>query len=263
MKFICPKCNKETEIEVVMIDCSATETIKFKADGEPEYGTPEIHESLNSHYQCKNCGWKLPVEPNRVDDDALVRSSSISFESPVKSPEGKFSSPGMKFSIKSASLFFSSSKSSNLESRTGVAIKTKIEESTVEAPLDGVVLSVDRREGVFMSQHDLHVTKPSAPIVFGGRKMQIRVLIDERDVGKIRNGIRGVAYCRDGSLEFLSLTFSPIIPLVTSRKQFTGIATERVDVRDLHVVFSFDSLPWNCYSGEQLGVFLKLDPAKE
>lgn len=144
------------------------------------------------------------------------------------------------------------------------AIKTKIEESTVKAPFDGVVLSVDQRVGDFVSQHDLRVTsQPSAPIVFGGRKMQIRVMIDERDVGKIKKGIRGVAYRRDGAREFLPLTFSHIVPMVTPRKQFTGIATERVDVRVLHVVFSFDSLPWNCYSGEQLGVFLDLDPVKE
>ena len=27
MKFICPKCKKDTEIEVVMTDCIVTETI--------------------------------------------------------------------------------------------------------------------------------------------------------------------------------------------------------------------------------------------
>ncbi len=72
MKFICPNCSKETEIEVVMIDCTVTETIKYNNNGELEYGIPEIHESLNAHYQCKKCGWKLPVEPNPVDDDALL-----------------------------------------------------------------------------------------------------------------------------------------------------------------------------------------------
>ena len=29
MKFICPKCKKDTEIEVVMTDCIVTETIKY------------------------------------------------------------------------------------------------------------------------------------------------------------------------------------------------------------------------------------------
>ena len=72
MKFICPKCNKETQIEVVMINCTVTETIVYNDNGELEYGTPEIHESLHYHYQCKNCGWKLPVEANQVDDDVLL-----------------------------------------------------------------------------------------------------------------------------------------------------------------------------------------------
>ena len=72
MKFICPKCKKNTEIEVGMTDCIVTETIEYNDNGEPEYGTPEIHESVNSHYQCKNCGWKLPIEPNQVDDDVLL-----------------------------------------------------------------------------------------------------------------------------------------------------------------------------------------------
>ena len=29
MKFICPKCKKDTEIEVVMTDCIVAETIKY------------------------------------------------------------------------------------------------------------------------------------------------------------------------------------------------------------------------------------------
>ena len=72
MKFICPKCKKDTEIEVVMTDCIVTEAIKYNNSGEAEYGTPEIHESLTSHYQCRNSGWKLPVEANQVDDDVLL-----------------------------------------------------------------------------------------------------------------------------------------------------------------------------------------------
>ena len=50
-----------------------------------------------------------------------------------------------------------------------------------------------------------------------------------------------------------------IVPQVVPKKQFTGMASERIDVRVLHVVFTFDSLTWECYSGEQLEVFLDLD----
>ena len=71
MKFICPNC-KGMEIEVVMTDCVVSETIKYNDIGGAEYGTPEIHDSVNSHYQCKTCGWKIPVEAHPVDDDALL-----------------------------------------------------------------------------------------------------------------------------------------------------------------------------------------------
>ena len=46
-------------------------TVGYYSSGETEYGFPKIHESYNSHYQCENCGWKLPVELNAVDDNAL------------------------------------------------------------------------------------------------------------------------------------------------------------------------------------------------
>ena len=72
LKFICPKCGEETKIEVVMTDCIVSETIEFEDDGEAVYGYPEIHQSLNSHYECSKCGHELPVEDfDLVGDDAL------------------------------------------------------------------------------------------------------------------------------------------------------------------------------------------------
>ena len=67
--FICPSC-KMGSVEVVMINCTVSEEVRYE-NGELVYGIPKIHDSLNSHYQCSNCGWRLPVTPNTVDDDAL------------------------------------------------------------------------------------------------------------------------------------------------------------------------------------------------
>jgi len=67
--FICPSC-KMGSVEVVMSDCIVSEEIRYQ-NGELVYGITKIHDSLNSHYQCSNCGWRLPVTPNPVDDDAL------------------------------------------------------------------------------------------------------------------------------------------------------------------------------------------------
>ena len=69
--FICPSC-KTRSIEVVMTDCIVSEEIHYQ-NGELVYGFPKIHDSLNSHYQCSNCGWRLPVTPNPVDDGVLEK----------------------------------------------------------------------------------------------------------------------------------------------------------------------------------------------
>lgn len=69
--FICPSC-KSTTVEIVMTDCTVSETVEFNESGDMEYGIPQIHESCNSHYQCTVCGWRLPIVPHEVDDDALT-----------------------------------------------------------------------------------------------------------------------------------------------------------------------------------------------
>lgn len=71
VKFICPKCRNETKIEVVMDACVVSETVDFEEDGEAVYGYPKIHESHNVRYQCANCGYVIPVEPDDIDDDKL------------------------------------------------------------------------------------------------------------------------------------------------------------------------------------------------
>lgn len=72
MKFICPQCKSEQEIEAYMSDAIVSCTVEVSESSELKYGYPEIHESINAHYCCRKCGWRLPVEPNTVDDDALL-----------------------------------------------------------------------------------------------------------------------------------------------------------------------------------------------
>ena len=72
MKFICPKCESEQEVEVYMSDVTASCVIDISEPAELKYGTPELHESTNDRYCCRKCGWELPVAPHAVDDDALI-----------------------------------------------------------------------------------------------------------------------------------------------------------------------------------------------
>ena len=73
MKLVCPQCKKEAKIEIVMVDCTISQTIKFNPEGEPKYGIPKIRESLRSHYQCNACGWHIPVEPDFFNDNTLLK----------------------------------------------------------------------------------------------------------------------------------------------------------------------------------------------
>lgn len=73
MKLVCPQCKKETNVEIVMVNCTVSQTIKFSMIGKPEYGIPRIRENLRSHYQCNACGWHIPVEPDSFNDNTLLK----------------------------------------------------------------------------------------------------------------------------------------------------------------------------------------------
>ena len=72
MKFICPQCQSDQEIEVYMSDDVVSCTIDFSEPSELNYGYPELHQSTNDYYCCRRCGWILPITPNSTDDDALL-----------------------------------------------------------------------------------------------------------------------------------------------------------------------------------------------
>lgn len=72
MKFICPICKSEEQVEVVMKDVVASCKIDLSVSTEIHYDYPTLHESTNDFYQCAACGWKLPIEPDAVGDDKLI-----------------------------------------------------------------------------------------------------------------------------------------------------------------------------------------------
>lgn len=96
MKFICPKCESEQDVEVYMSDVTASCVIDISEPTELKYGTPELHESTNDHYCCRKCGWELPVEPHAVDDDALIEYLEKQDYNQIETPEAKLKrTPGI------------------------------------------------------------------------------------------------------------------------------------------------------------------------
>ncbi len=124
---------------------------------------------------------------------------------------------------------------------------------TVRAPIDGTVLQVNVRAGEFAPAG--LVTTPL--IVMGNLDpLNVRVDIDEIDVGLFRPEAQAFASLRGQAERRASLTFVRIDPIVVPKKSLTGAATERVDTRVLRVVYALppDTLP--AYSGQQVDVFI-------
>lgn len=69
MKFICPKCQSEQDVEVFMDNVKASCVIDLTDPLELKYSYPELHESRNESYCCHKCGWKLPIKPHEIDDE--------------------------------------------------------------------------------------------------------------------------------------------------------------------------------------------------
>jgi len=72
VKFICPICKSEEQVEVVMKEVVASCKIDFSDPSEIRYDYPTLHESVNDFYQCAACGWKLPIEPDAIGEDKLI-----------------------------------------------------------------------------------------------------------------------------------------------------------------------------------------------
>ena len=52
MKFICPKCQSEQDVEVLMDNVKASCVIDLTDPLELKYSYPELHESRNESYCC-------------------------------------------------------------------------------------------------------------------------------------------------------------------------------------------------------------------
>lgn len=130
-----------------------------------------------------------------------------------------------------------------------------INQSTVRAPRDGMVLQVNIRPGEYVT-----TTQSVPPVVMGRtRTLQVRVDIDENNASLVRPGMEAVAYIKgDSTRPIKGLTFVRIEPYMVPKRNLTGANTERVDVRVLQLVYRLtprEDLP--LYVGQQVDVYLK------
>lgn len=114
------------------------------------------------------------------------------------------------------------------------------------------VLQVNVRPGEFVS------AAPGAPIVVLGTvgRLNVRVDIDENDIGRFKLGAKGTATPRGDPATKYALSFVRVEPYVIPKKSLTGGNTERVDTRVLQVIYALDRADAPLYVGQQLDVSL-------
>jgi HlyD family secretion protein len=136
------------------------------------------------------------------------------------------------------------------------AAKTNLELLTICAPTDGQVLRVNINKGEFVT-----ATRATGnpPILFGEvHQYQIRLEIDENDAWRFKKGANAVAYLRGNTAIKIPITYSYTEPYVVPKTQLTGNPQERVDVRVLQVIYTYDPKDFSSYIGQQLDIYIEV-----
>jgi multidrug efflux pump subunit AcrA (membrane-fusion protein) len=125
---------------------------------------------------------------------------------------------------------------------------------TVFSRIDGQVLQCKLRVGEYIDGN-----RSATPlIVLGSQQMNMRVDINENDLWRLQPENQAIAIVRGQQQLQIPLHFKHIEPYVVPKKNLTGLATERTDLRVLQVVYGFDKPNFPVYIGQQLDVFIQI-----
>ena len=140
------------------------------------------------------------------------------------------------------------------------SINLLLERLVIRAPVDGQVLQVNVRPG----QIAMLAWKEPMIVLGEVNRLHVRVDIDEVDLNRFREGLPAVANVRGRQDPKFPLEFVRVEPYVIPKKSLTGDTSERVDTRALQVLYALpDPTPIKVYVGQQMDVFLAVDPPIE
>jgi HlyD family secretion protein len=133
-----------------------------------------------------------------------------------------------------------------------------LERTVVRAPVGGTILHVDVRVGEYAD-----AARTGSPLVQLGPlgPLQVRVQLDEEDVGCFSVDAKAEGYLRGRVKKRIPLKFVRVEPRVVPKVSLTGAAIERVDTRVLFVVYQVESVSLGSYSGlypgQKVDVFIE------
>ncbi|MGZ8190583.1 MAG: efflux RND transporter periplasmic adaptor subunit [Methylococcaceae bacterium] len=132
--------------------------------------------------------------------------------------------------------------------------QTTLDRLVIRAPVDGEVLQVNIRPGEYAQAGFL-----STPLLVLGNldQFHVRVDIDENDAWRFTKNSKAVAYLRGNRNFKADLSLAYLEPYIVPKKSLTGDSTERVDMRVLQALYSFDRDELPVYVGQQMDVFIE------
>lgn len=133
-------------------------------------------------------------------------------------------------------------------------VKTEIDRTIVQAPIDGTLLQVNIHEGEFPPSDPY-----SMPIMILGNieELHLRVSINQLDIPYFRPEAKAVAYSQgDRHVEY-PLEFIRIEPFLVGKQNLTNEITEKIDTRVLRIIYKIKKDGRPLYVGQQMDVFIE------
>lgn len=140
------------------------------------------------------------------------------------------------------------------EAKAAAALaRTRLSRLSLRAPTDGLLLQVRARTGEWVQPG----AAGTVPVTMARQApLQVRVDIDEADVGRLVDGVDAMVVARGQSAAPVQARFVRTEPLLTPKRNLNNASDERVDTRVLQLLFELPPTATALRVGQQVDVFI-------
>lgn len=141
--------------------------------------------------------------------------------------------------------------------------RTEIGRLTVRAPRAGEILTVNIREGEYVSTMGGGGSAAAFIEMGETRPLHVRIDIDEEQAPRLAIGEPAIVSPRGAAERQVKATFVRAEPLVVPKRSLTNSAAERVDVRVLQVIYALPETDGLFRVGQQVDAYIAAKGAKK
>lgn len=135
-----------------------------------------------------------------------------------------------------------------------LAVKTEIQRTIIQAPIDGTVLQVKIHEGEFPPPDPFKV-----PMIILGNidELFLRVSINQFDISNFRKKSSAVAFLQGDATVKFPLEFVCLEPFLVYKQNLSNEIIEKVDTRVLQIIYRIKTNGHRLFVGQQMDVFIE------